>query len=100
MKQEKLSQKFWKEVDMELERPNFGPMFIDVPNGFPIENPQRERNAISYLLRILEVKKRGEYIIGRDGGPGMDTLEGAAFRVAKLVDKLSQPIGPEERLET
>jgi len=69
------------------EKPNFGPLSIETRMG-PIENPDRERNAISYLLQILEVKRRGDFIVGIDGGPGMDTLEGSAWRVAKLVKKL------------
>jgi len=69
------------------EKPNFGPLFIETRMG-PIENADRERKAISYLLQILEVKQRGNFITGIDGGPGMDSLEGSAWRVAKLVEKL------------
>ena len=75
---------------MNLDRcPDFGPTLIRVEStGVVMENSQRERNAIRYLLQILDVKQRGEFICGEDNGPGMDTLEGAAFRVAKLVERL------------
>ena len=63
------------------ERPDFGQYTL--PDG--TLNHQRERNAIRYLLQILDVRERGEFILG---GPGMDTLEGSAYRVAQLVDQL------------
>jgi hypothetical protein len=70
------------------KKPNFGPLLITTTSGEVIENPQRERNAIGYLLQILDVRQRGEFIIGCDGGSGMDSLEGSAYRVAKLVEEL------------
>lgn len=69
-----------------MKKPDFGPMFIESPNGCLIENPQRERNAISYLLDILEVKKRGEYITGIDGGPGMDS-DAMIAKIKNLTDE-------------
>ena len=59
------------------KKPNFGSIY---------NFGERERNCISYLLQILEVKQRGEFITGVDGGPGMDTLEGCCFRIAKYID--------------
>ena len=62
-------------------KPDFGPMMIETPIGM-IENADRERNTIKYLLEIIGPTCR------EDGGPSMDTLEGAAYRVKCLVEKL------------
>lgn len=60
-------------------KPDFGNLMIkDSYTGIFHHNPQRERNAIAYLMAMVE----------NDGGPGMDTLEGVAYRVKLLLDRL------------
>lgn len=62
---------------MSKEELNFGSIL-----GFG----ERERNCISFLLKVLKVKERGGFILGVDGGPGMDTLEGCCLRIKERLE--------------
>jgi hypothetical protein len=56
-------------------KPDFGKLW-DSSGAYG--NPQRERNAIAYLMALVE----------DDDGPGLDTLEGVAYRVKQKLDRL------------
>jgi len=58
-------------------KPDFGKLWDSNGN---YGNPQRERNAIAYLMALVQ----------DDGSSDLDTLEGVAYRVKQKLDRLDR----------